>query len=439
MKRAVRTMLRFSRRLLAAGPVRSGSPSRAREGGTEGGRPGRSAPPGVALLIGVAIFPVCAFSAASQTVTFGGQVRPRYEFRDPAGDGRNDFVSMRVRAHVSAALERQVRVFVQVQDVRVWGEETSTLADFRADNLDLHQGYVQVGDTGARRVVVRIGRQEATFGEERLIGLVDWTQQGRSFDGVRVTLRDSRGVLDVLGFKIGEVIGSERRNDESFFGAYAVVGDPKAMTFDLYSLYDRVRGRAATDQVTVGTRWAGAAGYMRYRAEASYQAGQRADRDLAAFMVGGLVGAALAGGRAGLTLWYDYLSGDANPADGKAKVFDTVFATNHRFYGYADVFLDIPAHTAGRGLEDLALKGTLNPGTDVAVTADLHTFRLAKRDAFASAHLGEELDLTATYRYAPGLTVLGGFSYVWRGDALVAIGRLREDMSFAYLMVSATF
>ncbi len=65
---------------------------------------------------------VMAAPAVGQEVKFGGQVRPRFEFRDPSGSGDDSFTSMRVRAQLSATLERNVGVFIQVQDVRLWGD-----------------------------------------------------------------------------------------------------------------------------------------------------------------------------------------------------------------------------------------------------------------------------------------------------------------------------
>lgn len=383
---------------------------------------------------------LAAPGARAQQVRFGGQVRPRYEFRDPAREGRrDDFVSMRVRAQVSAALERDVRVFVQLQDVRLWGEEVSTLGDLRADNFDLHQGYVEVEGVGASWLAVRIGRQEAAFGEERLIGPVDWAQQGRSFDGVRATARRPWGSLDLLAFKLGDRAADARRDDEAFFGAYGVAGDGAAGVLDVYALYNRARGQATTDQGTVGARWAGRAAGVSYRAEASYQFGERAGRDVAAYMLAGSAGVSAVGGRGGVTLWYDYLSGDGNPFDGEVRVFETLFATNHKFYGYADLFTDIPVHTVGRGLQDAAVKLSWKLRDDAVLKLDVHAFRVAQRGALPSGRLGEELDVTATWRYAPGLTLLGGFSYVVQGDALAELGRLSQDLSYAYLMLTASF
>jgi len=133
----------------------------------------------------------------AQDVELNGQIRPRTEMRDLGGDDdRVAFTSMRVRAGFLASLERSVNVFVQFQDVRLWGEETSTLADFSADNLDLHQGYLELGFGEDGQITAKVGRQETNLGGQRLVGAVGWTPQGRSFDGVRVTGQHDWGSLE---------------------------------------------------------------------------------------------------------------------------------------------------------------------------------------------------------------------------------------------------
>ena len=144
----------------------------------------------------------------AQQVTLGGQIRPRFEFREPAANGDDGFTSMRARINLSALLERNVRVFLQLQDVRLWGEETGTLSDFRADNFDLHQGYIEVGHSGDTGFDLRVGRQEIALGGERLVGPVGWTQQGQAFDGVRALYEWPKGSVNVLGFKTGEAIAA---------------------------------------------------------------------------------------------------------------------------------------------------------------------------------------------------------------------------------------
>lgn len=378
--------------------------------------------------------------AAAQELDFAGQVRPRYEFRDPTGAaGSADvLISMRTRASLRARLERGVSLFVQLQDVRLWGEERSTLADFSADHLDLHQGYLEIafgkGDGRAR-----VGRQEVSFGGQRLVGAVDWTQQGRSFDGARLTLADGRGDLDLLGVRISDADAPGSDADHDFFGVYGVLDEVLGGALDLYALHDRRRGGGDLDRSTLGFRAHGAAGGITYRFEASYQTGSEGELDLAAFMLGGRVGATFADGRASATLWYDHLSGDDDPGDDEIGVFNTLYATNHKFYGFADLFLDIPSHTGGLGLQDLALKTSYRARNDLDLRVDLHAFRLAEELANGEARLGEEIDLTAIYRHSEGLTVQGGLSYVVQGDALAAIGRLSENATFVYLMLNAGF
>ena len=96
------------------------------------------------LMIAIAVAVAGPLPIAAQEVTVRGQLRPRYEFRDPSPTGGDGFTSMRARANISAALERNVHIFVQLQDVRLWGSETNTLGDFQADNFDLHQGYIEL-------------------------------------------------------------------------------------------------------------------------------------------------------------------------------------------------------------------------------------------------------------------------------------------------------
>ena len=55
----------------------------------------------------------------------------------------------------------------------------------------------------------------------------------------------------------------------------------------------------------------------------------------------------------GVSVGVEYLSGDDDPTDGTYKVFDTLYATNHKFYGFMDYFLNIPVHTFGLGLRDV--------------------------------------------------------------------------------------
>jgi hypothetical protein len=368
---------------------------------------------------------------SAKEITIGGQVRPRAEFRDPVGVGYDVLTSMRVRAQIAAKLDKNVDAFIQLQDVRLWGEETNTLGDFRADNFDLHQGYITLNNINDAAISIRAGRQAISFGGQRLIGAVEWTQQGRVFDGLRVMHKPQWGSVDVLGIRLSDATAAGISTNAYLAGVYANVNPG----IDFYGIYNRVSG--GTDQYTLGARWVSNIGAMPLRLEGSFQTGERGGTDVSAFMFGGRLG--LPFGKATFTLWYDYLSGDDNPTDGKTKVFDTLFATNHKFYGFADLFLNIPAHTGSLGLQDAAIKFAVPLNNGIKLGIDGHAFFLSKQGTASGKHLGEEIDITLSYKYSTEVTFVGGASYVIAKQAFADIGRLNADMKFAYFMTNVAF
>ena len=376
---------------------------------------------------------------AQVATTFHGEVRPRYEFRNPLGGGPDQFTSMRVRLGLEAMLDANLSVFAQLQDVRIWGEETHPLFDYRADNLDLHQGYLRHRGERLEWLTVTAGRMEATFGEERLVGPVGWAQQGQSFDGVRLDVDQAWGDVAIISYRLGDETATSVAVDKEFYGAYGTVPDLGPGDIDLYWLYDRTEGAAETDQHSVGARYVFAApGDIEGRVEGTFQTGTRAGNDVSAYLLGARVGKAFLERRVGVTLWYDYVSGD-DASTAETEAFHTLFATNHKFYGLADLFLDLPVHTAGAGLQDMALKLSWQPRDDFSLAADLHSFRAAERGTLSGSHFGDEIDLTASHRYSEHLTAVTGFSYVLQDDPLAEIGRLSEDLKWLYVMLSAAF
>ncbi len=395
-----------------------------------------------ALLLSVVAF---GTSYAKKEVVWGGQIRPRYEFRDPFANNYDSFTSMRVRTQVVAALASDVELMIQLQDVRLWGEEKNTLTDYSADAFDLHQGYVHLQKLGGGDHSLKIGRQTVALGGQRLIGAVEWTQQGRVFDGLHLRLAPWWGQVNLTAIQVAESDSTSAQfaDDAYLTSAYATLDQLPSGSLDLYMLYNK-DGAKDTEQVTMGARLAGDKMAYAYRFEGSLQTGRRSAQDVAAFMFGGRIGGSV--GRLGLTLWYDYLSGDDDLADDKTKVFDTLFATNHKYYGYADLFLNIPVHTGGLGLQDLALKATLPLSDQVSLGVHGHSFRTAQKGALASSHLGEEVDLTLTYKYRPGFTVVAGLSQVIADDSMSRVTRFKNsieewngDMTFAYFMTNTTF
>jgi hypothetical protein len=396
------------------------------------------------ILRGLVLLPVVALPSVveAQTtdhLTFGGQVRPRFESRTPVDGSWSSFTSMRVRGSLEARLEGNVRIFVQLQDVRLFGEESNTLSDYSANGLDLHQGFLELTEVPSLGGSFRVGRQEMALGEQRLVGAVDWSQQGRSFDGFRYTTPPLGGMrVEVFAMKLREDASGSHDWESSFVGGYGTLPTGEAGSLDLYALHTTDSRDDHGGETTFGGLWKGKAGPVDLGLEGSLQTGERAGTEVSAYMVGFRAGGQIHESTTA-TLWYDYLSGDQDPDDDKIGVFNTLFATNHAFYGLADYFTDIPTHTGGLGLKDAAVKFAfvLSPRTGLKV--DLHHFRSAEEGGLSSRSLANELDLTLTHRLSTALTVMSGYSYVQADDGIKELGRLSENAQWVYLMLNAAF
>ena len=368
-------------------------------------------------------------------LSLGGQVRLRAEIddRDFNGDTNPDgAVSSRVRLQVEAKPSDGLVGFVQIQDVRILGEETNTLADVDADGLDLHQGYLRVEGVGVDGLSIQMGRQEVSFGEQRLIGAVGWTQNARSLDGLLVKHTYEGGhwvspfafILDENDAIQGTVrqlspFADEGRDEDAYLvGIHSRLALADALVAEPH-VYGRRVGTTESDLYTLGVYAHGGTGSVIYNATFDYQLGDQAGDDVRAFLAVGHVGVKVDSIQA--TVGYEYLSGDSDLEDGDVEAFDTLLATNHKFYGEMDYFLALPAHTAQLGLQDVVGKLRWKAADATQVAADVHWFRTAEDDPArfgGEDDLGIEIDVWLIHKWDEHLGLRLGYSAFLPGDAM---------------------
>jgi hypothetical protein len=389
----------------------------------------------------IVVLLLCPMGLAAQSppiIAWHGEVRPRLETRK-AADGSNHFVtSMRIRLTLDAATESGLRLFIQPQDVRDWGEEMSE-RDRSADAVDFHQAFLEVGRLPALGGLIRVGRQEVGLGEERLLGAPDWGQAGQTFDGVRFIRTSGGQRFDAVYLKLQESLAPAHQHDADLLALWYVLPPGEMGSVELLGFRDRELKPGGTRQNTAGGIWKGSQGPLSLRLQGMFQFGRRDGMDVEAFMLAGLAGLSVLDGRGAVTLWYDYLSGDLDPGDDRIQVFTTLYSARNRYYGRADYFTDIPAHTGGLGLQDAALKLSYRPSEALALNLDLHSFRTAHRGDLSSQRLAEEADAWVRFRFRQHLTLQGGFSLTWGGPAMEELGRLDGRAEFFYLMTSLRF
>jgi hypothetical protein len=136
-------------------------------------------------------------SPAKSQFSLTGQIRPRMEIRNGFGNlvvqGSSNaaFVSQRTRLAFGYKWDR-LSFGASMQDVRVWGQDASSITNNDGNRLMLHEAWADLtlankADTSIKYKLFdlmsfKIGRQELIYDDSRLIGNLDWLQQARRHD-----------------------------------------------------------------------------------------------------------------------------------------------------------------------------------------------------------------------------------------------------------------
>ena len=386
--------------------------------------------------------PTSAEGQTTPVLTWSGEVRPRLYGREPVQNDWDHWISMRTRLGLDARLPQGIGLFIQVQDVRFWGEELSN-RDRSADAVDFHQAYLEVGSVPGVGGLIRAGRQEVQLGEGRLISAPDWGQGGQSFDGVQWIRPFEAGHVNVLYLRLQEGTTLDHEFSADFTAAWMSLGVGPNGSLDFLGIHDRTGEPDGTSQTTLGSTVKGGSGPFDFKLQGLYQFGEREGVDVSAHMVAVSGGVEVMEGRGKVTLWYDHLSGGeepgAGPGDGELGSFSTLYGARHRFFGRGDYFLDIPRDTDNLGLRDAALKLTFSPTPLLRMNLDLHAFSTAEKGPLSSQTLAQEADIWIQYRFRDALNLEAGYALTFAGDAMEELGLLEGTGNVAYLMSSFSF
>ena len=438
---------------------------------------------------------------------FGGNVRLRYEIRENGGataaGAGGDFRERGVDNDNSYFLSRlRVRAGYTATwfSALVEGRSSATTGDDRNPNpesdgpLDLHQAYVSIGNHKEFPLSVKIGRQELSYGDERVVGAFAWNNIGRVFDAAKVRWQNEYFSAD---FFTGRVVIPDDNNFnvsndyDQFSGVYASTKLVPKQTTEVYFLARNASARAASAQptsllplpsardiYTLGLRAKsnpGELGPWDYGFELMGQLGHyndplvtptsRRSLDHEAYAAVAQLGYTWTDSSMTprLGLEYSFGSGDSDPADNKHQTFENLFPTNHKFYGYMD-FLSL------QNIHDGRLSLSCKPTAQMSLAIEGHAFWLAETaDSFYnvggarrgtltsnrgnglgyginpaySNYLGSEIDLVAGYAVTKYLSLEAGYGHFFVGgyvkQSLSAPARGAVDADWVYLQSSFNF
>ncbi len=276
-------------------------------------------------------------------LSFGGEFRGQYfHYTNPDwGDAAQDndgFVLARYLLHGDLHLGKGLRAFVQLQSGMSNGEieEPSPVNE---NPLDLHQAFMDVNiPIKNAPLTMRLGRQEMSYGSQRIVSVRDAPNNRQSFDGAKVIMNMNK--LRVDAFLTSYVQARKGIFDDDFsksirfWGAYAAISKFKSVdNLDLYYLgYKRALsifddGKGSELRHSIGMRTAGSYGGFQYDAEGLYQFGRLEDHKISAWTASANLSYTFKevsiSPKVGLKT--EVVSGDRKYDDGKLNTFNPLF------------------------------------------------------------------------------------------------------------------
>jgi hypothetical protein len=346
--------------------------------------------------------PESLVQSLAKKITLGGQIRTRAEYRDPTSYAntlaatRSDALFLtRIRLNFKFSLTDDIDVFVQPQDERQWGQEPSVLYDDK--NLDLHQGFVELRNLFSEPLSIKAGRMELSYGDQRLVSPLDWSNITRAWDGAKVRYAPKdwwiEGFYTVIRDPLAPppagavppltnapLASTGAAHDQDFMGVYFSYVGVADHEFDAYGFFREFQDHSfvgengvAGDLLdrTIGARVKGKDLGFDYTAEGMSQTGRFSQDQIHAYAYAATLGYTFdMSWTPRLGVEYDYASGDRHPTDGKRGTFDPLFPFGHYYQGFADVF-------SFKNGKDFAAFLKVAPTSTLTVQLDVHDFILA--------------------------------------------------------------
>jgi hypothetical protein len=387
-------------------------------------------------------------------LSIGGQLRHRYHSEQGMGrqagfsgfqNTQNDFSLFRARLYANYKVNEDLRFYAEgiYADVAANDEYLPRGIDRnRGDFLNLFADITLTENT-----IARIGRQELLFGAQRLVSPLDWANTRRTFDGVRTITKTDNMQLDMFYTQAVPVVFDSFDNPDennNFYGGYATFSGIKDATVDMYVLGSDNENVGRNIQ-TYGSRIQGKfANGLLYETEGAYQTGTNAAAQSGnhqAYMWTGGLGYKFKNHPWNPVLWgfYDFASGN-DPGDPDFNGFNQLFPLAHKYLGFIDAVARSNISSPNARLTmtptnklnlllwyyhfDADEAGSAIPGVAVPSNQNLNT-----------NDFGNELDFIANYKLTSRLSVLAGYSHLWRGAKIIG----DTDADFFYLQTTLNF
>jgi hypothetical protein len=378
--------------------------------------------------------------------SLSGEFRPRTEFNHgykALAEADQDWsIPTSQRSRLNAMFEYEIiKTKLTLQDVRLWGSQPQ-LVNNEDYAVSIHEAWADV--ELAKGFSIKAGRQELVYDDSRIFGNVGWAQQGRSHDVALFKFeKDFKIHFGIAHHENGNITNNIYNGPDAYKDLQFVWFNNKweKSTLSLLVLNNGVPVmESETKEVvkfsqTLGGRYSLGLEGVSFAANFYYQMGKHSsDKDISAMNF--LLEASL---DFGLTLGYEFLSGNSFDKTDKVYAFTPFYGTNHKFNGFMDYFY-VGNHINSVGLNDINLKYQYSKDK-MSFGAHAHYFMSAGKIAEDAGNgLGTEIDLFLTYKVHQMAALSAGFSSMFATESMQLLkgGDHTAGQYWGYVMLAVT-
>ena len=276
-------------------------------------------------------------------LSFGGEARLEYAIFNNEDWGRlnvghNNFLLQRYDFHTDFHIGERVRIFAQARSALENGRKNGP-RPIDEDKLNIQNLFLDavVWKRNAKKINIRIGRQEIDYGSGRLISVNEGVNVRLYFTGVKLMYNSGRLSADgfvMMGNNISPgVFDNEIIRRPNLWGLYSRLILSKNNNLDLYYLGIERKGAVFEEGIanetrhTVGARlWKVGNGVI-YNIEAAYQFGKFGGGSIDAWTGSAEIGYSFnkVKLKPTINLRNDYISGDKQSGNGKLQTFNPLY------------------------------------------------------------------------------------------------------------------
>jgi hypothetical protein len=374
-------------------------------------------------------------------MTLDGELRSRTENQTAIDylPGQGKFYELeRIRGGMEIRPTSWQSTYVQFHDLHALGLPLEYTAANMRDNFDVRQAYIEFH---YKPIKFFAGRQLLSFGNERVIGISDWTQTSRSFDGFDARIGNKNRV-DLFSASVVDIHPTSLDMHSGALNYHGVYGSintwvPRTTLepFVLVKAMPRVLSRqniyGTETEVTSGLRVQGFPGWnIDYDITGTLQRGSYSNDSIHA---GSLL--VKAGYMAPSLPWkphllgeFDYATGNTHRDPKRIGTFDQQYPSNHNAFGLVDLF-------GFRNIKQYRLNMDLKPHPHLTLLFQAESLHVATRDdslydsagslflkappsGFTSDDIGTGFDASAKYVYHKSFVVQAGVGHFFPGKIM---------------------